>query len=440
MEFIFPLLGCPQEEDQGTWSGAMALTDDEAVASLSAEFQGLLDARKVGKHTQAELFRLGVDTMQMFSAVAVDRDGLAQLAKDSLGIDPGTTPGDAIKLASLFLAWQSAGKRVKVQDELDADHSAQKMPKAVPASEMLSLKDQFEKSYYTLREAETPAKTSFEDLCEQLDGGELRPMALRHYGSRADDEEAEVGALQLGKSGQVRIKKTNKIETAVPTNAEDLRLKITLMGNHWLYAKFRYPNKALVQGLTPFTFMEYINYLMGKHVAQMESQTIEGVTLHRPSTKLLVNYEYQMRKEVVENFNNGTSMHLGFKTVVKNSDIRERYFSTPLAVSSASQSMEKIGKEGGRHSWPQDKPRQSPSGGKGKGKKAKGGGGKGGKDKGRISGVTPGGRQICFAWNNKEEDCAGSCGRVHCCRKCLSTSHPMYKHPEGTPSGPPDKE
>ena len=265
-EFVPP----PVRLASGRGRGAMALTDDEAVASLSPEFQGLLDARKVGKHTQAELFRLGVDTMQMFSAVAVDRDGLALLAKDSLGIDPSTTPGDAIKLASLFLAWQSAGKRVKVQDELDADHSAQKMPKAVPASEMLSLKDQFEKSYYNLREAETPAKTSFEDLCEQLDGGELRPMALRHYGSRADDEEPEVGALQLGKSGQVRIK--NKIETAVPTNAEDLRLKITLMGNHWLYAKFRYPNKASLQGLTPFTFMEYINYLMGKHVAQMESQ------------------------------------------------------------------------------------------------------------------------------------------------------------------------
>ena len=417
-----------------------AISDDEAVASLSPEFQGLLDARKVEKRTQAELFRLGVDTMQMFSAVATDRDGLATLAKDSLGIDPSATASDAIRLAALFLAWQSAGKRVKVQDELDADHSAQKMPKAVPASEMMSLKDQFEKSYYTLREAETPARTSFEDLCEQLDGGELRPMALRHYGSKADDEEAEVGALQLGKSGQVRIKK-NKIETAVPTNAEDLRLKITLMGNHWLYAKFRYPNKASLQGLTPFTFMEYTNYLMGKHVAQMESQTIEGVTLHRPSTKLLVNYEYQMRKEVIESFNNNTAMHTGFKTVVKNSDIRERYFSTPLAVSSASQSMEKIGKEGGRHSWSQDKQKQQTSTGKGKSKKGKGGGGKGGKDKTRISGVTPDGRQICFAWNNKEEGCTGGCGRVHCCRKCLSTSHPMYKHPEGGSGGnPPDKE
>ena len=404
------------------------LSDDEALALLSPDFQGLLDARKVGKGVQAELYRIGVDTMQMFSAVATDRAGLATLAKDSLGIDPATTAADAIKLASLYLAWQSASKRVKVQDELDADHSAQKMPKSIPASEMMGLKDQFEASYYALRDAEMPGRSSFEDLCEQLDAGELRPMALRHFGSRADDEEAEVGALQLGKSGQVRIKR-NKIETAVPTNGEELRLKITLMGNHWLFAKFRYPNKPSLQGLTPFVFMEFTNYLMGKHVAQMEAQTIDGITLHRPSTKLLVNYEYQMRKEVVENYNNGTSMHLAFKTVVKNSDVRERYFSTPLAVSSASQSMEKVAKEGGRNTW--SKPMTQ---GKGKGKKGKGGGGKG-KDKSRISGVTPDGRQICFAWNNKDEGCSGGCNRVHCCRLCLSTQHPMYEHPKGGPGG-----
>ena len=408
------------------------LSDDEALALLSPEFQGLLDARKVETRVQAELYRLGVDSMQMFSAIATDRSGLALLAKDSLGIDPATTASDAIKLAALYLAWQSASKRVKVQDELDADHSAQRMPKSVPASEMMSLKDQFESSYYSLRDAEMPARSSFEDLCEQLDAGELRPMALRHFGSRSDDEEAEVGALQLGKSGQVKIKK-NKIETSVPTNAEELRLKITLMNNHLLFTKFRYPNKATLRDLTPFVFMEYTNYLMGKHVAQMEAQTIDGITLHRPSTKLLLNYEYQMRKEVIENFNDGVAMARGFKAVVKNSDVRERYFSTPLAVSSASQSMEKINKEGSRHTW--SKP--VSGGGKGKGKKGKSGGGKG-KGKERVSGVTPDGRQICFAWNNKDEGCAGQCNRVHCCRLCLSTQHPMYEHPKGGHGGAPN--
>ena len=64
---------------------------------------------------------------------------------------------------------------------------------------MFSLKGEFEKLFYKLKDAEVPAKASFEDLCEQLDAGELRPMSLRHFGSKADDEDMETGTLQLRK-------------------------------------------------------------------------------------------------------------------------------------------------------------------------------------------------------------------------------------------------
>ena len=54
---------------------------------------------------------------------------------------------------------------------------------------MSALKVQFERHYYKLKDAEVPAKASFEDLCEQLDAGELRPMSLRHFGSKSGTRE-----------------------------------------------------------------------------------------------------------------------------------------------------------------------------------------------------------------------------------------------------------
>ena len=274
----------------------------------------------------------------------MDRDTLESLAKASLGVDATVRPTDAVKFATLYLAWQSAQKRVLVRDELDAEAEAQKVPKAVPAIELQLYRAEFQKRFYKLKDAECPSKPSFEDLCEQFDSGELWAMSLRHFGSRNEDDEAETGNIQLAKSGRLKIKKA-KVETANPTNMEEFRSKIMLMINHFVFARFRLPNKDALKNVSPFTGIEYLNYLCGKDVAMMEAQTVEGASLHRPSLKLVTHYEYQMRKEAMELVNKGMDFTKALMTTTKD-DIRERHFSTPLAVSSASQSL--LSSEGGQ--------------------------------------------------------------------------------------------
>ena len=419
-------------EREGSMAGP--LSEAEKIGKLNPELQSLLDARRVAPAIQAGLFDAGVDNLGMLAAIAISRTELQTFAKDVLAVDPATNAADMVKFATLFLAWQSASNRIKVQDELNSELAAQKQPKSIPPLELASLKQQFERLYYKLKEAETPARASFEDLCEQLDAGELRPMGLRHFGSKSDDEEMESGTLQLGKSGQVKIRRS-KIETPPPASLEELRNKLVLMGNHFIFAKLRYANKASLATLSPFTFLDYIGYIMGKQVAHMETQSIDGVAMHRPSVKLLVNYDHQMRKEIIDHMNEGQEMAAEFQLVVKNADLRERHFSTPLAVSSASQSLEGLkGRVDSERKW---HPYPPPKGkGKGKGK---------GKHKGKYKGdflhaTTPDGRQLCFAWNNKAEGCKGGCNRVHACRICLSSSHATFDHrgaPEAAKGGHP---
>ena len=89
----------------GSGGPAMALSDGEKVALLAPDLQGLLDARGVPEDLQARLYDAGVGNLPMLSAIAVDRNSLEALAKDSLGLDVTVRARDAIKLASLYLAW-----------------------------------------------------------------------------------------------------------------------------------------------------------------------------------------------------------------------------------------------------------------------------------------------------------------------------------------------
>ena len=69
----------------------------------------------------------------------------------------------------------------------------------------------------------------------------------------------------------MRIKKSRaRVETSVPTNMEDFRSKINLVVNHLIFARFRYPHKQVLDGISPFISIEYLNYICSKNVAQLE--------------------------------------------------------------------------------------------------------------------------------------------------------------------------
>lgn len=119
--------------------------------------------------------------------------------------------------------------------------------------------------------------------------------------------------------------------------------------------------------------------------------------------------------------------------MTKDADLKEAYFTTPIALRAAA----------GPDPPPQSKWQRPNSKGvgnnyKGSGKSSKGKGR--GKSKSgkpfdeRLQGLsllwrTPDGRDLCFSYNHGT--CDGSCGRVHKCRVkgCLK-DHPAVKHKE----------
>ena len=59
----------------------MAQTEAQLLESLSGDFRGLLDNKKVPKAIQAELARRGIDSTEMLAVLADDRDGLGDAAQ-----------------------------------------------------------------------------------------------------------------------------------------------------------------------------------------------------------------------------------------------------------------------------------------------------------------------------------------------------------------------
>lgn len=156
----------------------------------------------------------------------------------------------------------------------------------------------------------------------------------------------------------------------------------------------------------------------------------------KPDWAVVLSFEHKLRKEAFKLvLNDGFTLADALRDVTKNAELKEAFFTTPIALRAAS----------GIDNPPQSKwPRTSAKGFgaqfKGSFKSAPKGKGKG-RSKGngkpfdeRLQGLvllwrTPDGRDLCFSYNHGS--CDGNCGRIHKCRVkgCLK-DHPAVKHKE----------
>ena len=160
-----------------------------------------------------------------------------------------------------------------------------------------------------------------------------------------------------------------------------------------------------------------------------------------PPWGVLLRYEQAVRKEAYKNaVRENRTIAETLPEACKNSEIKEIHFLSPtvLARRDMHTSSRVPGAEPpnpGKRKWNQQwdhqltqliQQAQAWGGYKGKGKQkglAKGKTLSGRPDKkfGFLHSVTPDGKQICYKF--QDNNCDGSCGRVHCCQVCLKTDH-----------------
>ena len=144
----------------------------------------------------------------------------------------------------------------------------------------------------------------------------------------------------------------------------------------------------------------------------------------QPHWQLVLSYELEIRRNMMKLVTKGTGMGAALRSSWKDPVVKERFFTTPLALQGGSRKRPAESMEAHAESRPKGGPSRPKGKGKGKNK---------GKSKSGSSGLsncavkTPDGKNVCYAFNNQAETCTRkNCPFLHVCGICFK-DHPMYR-------------
>ena len=80
---------------------------------------------------------------------------------------------------------------------------------------------------------------------------------------------------------------------------------------------------------------EYLDYLLGPYVHKLYARDAYGAISSEPPWNLLLSYELEIRRKMVDIMAKGSTIDSALPAAYKDSLIKERYFTTPLALGSA---------------------------------------------------------------------------------------------------------
>ncbi|CAE7216749.1 unnamed protein product [Symbiodinium natans] len=384
------------------------------VQTLDPDLAGLLQTKDVSLKVQALVAQKKVKTISRLSAMADDRKGIREFCVKTLGLE-ASVGDDLVEIASVVDAWESARSRVDARNKAEGEAVVDGLPKVVARTELAQLRDRFETAFYPLTEKFMPANATLEQVFDMVDNGEFVNMSLSEFASKENAAQEPVAAVIDRSTGAIKVKKGH-IQVPMPTNAEELRVRLRVVAHSFVLSSLRYPHVAVLKGIAPSHFHNYADYLLGDFVLGLHARDSTGGIVSSPSFDLVVAYEYQLRKHVTKLLNAGQTLVAALETSMADPVLKERYFVTPSAFRLAE--LATVGNSRRERSRSRRVRRDlglTRAFGKGqsKGKFA------------ALKRLTEDGQQICFAFNNPHEKCRGKCGRAHVCQLCLG-KHPMH--------------
>ena len=314
----------------------------------------------------------------------------------------------------------------------------------ITQTEKQAMRSAYEQAYGSLDESVEPSDDYVSSKTKEVESGEIVASSLTEVTSKRNAKTMGIQTT-VDTTGHVRLIK-QKSKGEMPQNTEQLRTTLRIEGNMWCFMASKYMNKVFFRDMSPEIWLDYANYILGDKCYLMQVPTPgkggkgkSDLAALRPPWIVILNYEYEMRREAVKRASRESRpLRETLTEVMKDFQLKEQYFTAPIALSlgqrDAWQKRPNLwGQEDfnkwQRNDWQSPKKGKDRKGKKGdKGDKGNKGGGKGDAKSGKgTTGRIPDGRLICYAYSN--EGCDGNCGMVHCCqvRGCYGP-HPTWKH------------
>ena len=388
----------------------MALDPQQVATALqlaTSSLRFLLCDSGLSDQTQARLYMAGFSDLRLFGRIAEDVDDLKAVLLSDFGLNVQSSLASRVEVAKFIGAWQSARDQVSKEDEARSDARLSRLPRPVPASEYAAMRLAYETAYDRLQPHLTPSRHFMGVKLEQVEDNEPRVELLRDVTSRDDAEASFLGA-DVDERGVLRVKRASASGARPPRDPEELRIRHRVLGNAWVFCHFKHGTRTWLVDMNPDVLPRFSDYILGKHVAGLRVKS-GGKGETNPAWQLVLSFEFECRKWVYEQILDGSSLKAAFRDVEKNSDLRERFLVTPLALNQDN----RLNTTGGASA------RDQSSEGKGKGKKGRyAQGGKGKKGKGK-KGTTPDGKKICWAYNSSQGCQREKCDFLHVCNLCF---------------------
>jgi len=402
----------------------------------------------VPKEVMAQISLAGFRRLTTFVVFGDTRAEVRLKLRDQFGLDHlRGTPEQTVSVAQIVEAWEAAQVQGAARAGADAEAAAARMPRVMSTGEWSQIRNEFERLFHPLRDRECPGLPLMEHRMQEVTDGDFQADRFSEVISK-EEAQAEPFNIQATRGGELKVRK-GALTTPLPKEPEALRRSHRLMSVSLVWCRLEDPSIAHLMEWEEADVDDHTNYVLGDTVYGFRARDIQGEEIRGPPWVLIIEYDFRIRKEafrLIMRGEEGRLLPALLKVARKDTEIRERYFTTPMAVAAPDNNrpdgggggnqggrFSPYGKRGGKAgSW------GSPGGGaRGWGAPgAKGGGKDGGGQQGAFRpyrtesshswlSTTPGGRPICFAYNSPFERCSGMCGRVHVCRQCMG-NHPVH--------------
>jgi hypothetical protein len=403
-----------------------------AVNVMAPDMRYLLEEKGVDDELINSLTASGITTISRLSLLEDTRAGMRKVIEQTFKLDPDVG-NNRMRQVCLLDAWETATCNTAEDRRQQAEAKATRLPRILPRAQHISLRRATEAVFGELPDRIAPGPALMETILEMIEEGTLEAVPLTQVTCVEDGEDMKQGAV-IEPSGVVRIKRGRQ-EVTMPRDSEDLRRRLRTWGLTFTYAKLKHPTRAWLSSATPEVIADYCDYLMGDTVKGLKAKNDRDEVVATPSFHQVLHYDFHVRKEQARLIAKGHSFKDALLAACSDYTIRERHFVTPLALSSLAPRQRQRSRSPRRAAAPNPARWQGASGSKGSkgGKGGKGSemgarGGKSQEGRGKLAYTTPDGTPICFAYNNPDEKCSGSCGRTHVCRECFG-AHPAFSCP-----------
>jgi hypothetical protein len=390
------------------------------MAMGDSDLKWVLAENEVTDELQAVLLHNRFKSLKLFVGLGEDRGEVRESLK-AVGLNVADGLAQRQQVATVLSAWTAAKEYISKESTAKAESRANHLPRPIGPTEYQAMKAAVEAQYGRIKPQEAPSRSYVGTKAENVDDNEITAEELTEVTSRVDTE-VDMLTATLGEGGALVVKKGTK-QGRNPTTTEELRTKLAIMNNVWLFLRTKHSNRPWLVDFDDRVFRNVADHILG--------DTIYGLKAHgsdveiSPTWTMVLKYEMEMRKKMSEWVSEGDTLKQASVRAIADSNLRDLYIVTPLALSGQRQPADRSG--GGQKRTYEDfsgkggKPRGKGKGGK-RGGKSKGKG-FGKSKKGRKAKTRSGAKPICFKFNNPEETCDGSCDMLHVCQYCLSPDH-----------------